>query len=328
MGRSGLFAINLLRNDGFYCRVCCFAMEWSSTALRVLRAIAELGSFTAAAGALGYTQSAVSRQMAVLEHAAGTPLFERRSGGATLTAAGATLLRHASAALDDLDRAERALHGIEPGGGTVRVGVFTSIGAAVLPETLTLMRRRRPDVDVVTREGPTAALTRSLRAGTLDLAVISARPPYPAPDDQDPPLELDVLLEGELLVAVPADSRLGRDGTVGLDDLQTATWVSGPHTTGEHGIGVWPALPQRPIIGHQTRDWLSKLSLVAAGYGVTTLPPYLLALVPDTVRVVRVAEGAPVTRRVLLARLPGLITDAVDDLAACLRDAIDGLPLP
>jgi len=302
-------------------------MEWSSTSLRLLRAIAESGSFTAAAVALGYTQSAVSRQMAVLERAADARLFERQAGGVRLTAAGLTLLRHASAALDEVDRAAQVLQGADPDGGTARLGIFTSVGAVLVPEALGLMRRRRSDVQVVTREGSTPALVRSLRASTLDLAVISARPPYPAPDDQDPPLELDVLLEGDLLVAVPALGDLGRDGSVSLADLQDATWISNPQTPNEPGLGVWPALPRRPTIGHQARDWLTKLALVAGGWGITTLPSYLVALVPAGVRLVRVRDGAPVSRRVLLARAPGMVTPAVVEFADCLREAATRLPL-
>ncbi len=302
-------------------------MEWSSTSLRLLRAIAESGSFTAAAVALGYTQSAVSRQMAVLERAADARLFERQAGGVRLTAAGVTLLRHASAALDEVDRAVQVLQGADPAGGTARLGIFTSAGAVLVPEALGLMRRRRSDVQVVTREGSTPTLVRSLRAATLDLAVISARPPYPAPDDQDPPLELDVLLEGDLLVAVPTLGDLGRDGSVSLADLQDATWIANPQTPNEPGLGVWPALPRRPTIGHQARDWLTKLALVAGGWGITTLPSYLVALVPDGVRLVRVRDGAPVSRRVLLARLPGVATPAVVEFADCLREAATRLPL-
>lgn len=307
--------------------LCWLVMEWSSTSLRLLRAIAESGSFTAAAVALGYTQSAVSRQMAVLERAADARLFERQAGGVRLTGAGLTLLRHASAALDEVDRAAQVLQGADPDGGTARLGIFTSAGAVLVPEALGLMRRRRSDVQVVTREGSTPTLVRSLRASTLDLAVISARPPYPAPDDQDPPLELDVLLEGDLLVAVPALGDLGRDGSVSLADLQDATWISNPQTPNEPGLGVWPALPRRPTIGHQARDWLTKLALVAGGWGITTLPSYLVALVPAGVRLVRVRDGAPVSRRVLLARPPGMVTPAVVEFADCLREAATRLPL-
>jgi DNA-binding transcriptional LysR family regulator len=208
-------------------------MEWSSTGLRSLQTIAELGSFAAAAAAHGYTQSAVSRQMASLEHAAGAKLFERHAAGVRLTAAGLTLLRHASAALDEIDQAQRRLHGAEPGGGLVRLGVFVSAGVTLVPEALSLLQRRFPDVRVTTREASTPALTRSLRAGTSDIVVISSRPPYPAPDAQDPPLDIDVLLEGELVVAVPVSGDVGSDGTTTLAELQQLTWVSSPQVPGE-----------------------------------------------------------------------------------------------
>jgi len=302
-------------------------MEWSSTTLRVLRAIAEAGSFTAAAATLGYTQSAVSRQVAVLERAAGARLFERGPGGVRLTTAGRTLLRHGSAALDEMDRAERILQGADPTGGTVRLGVFISAGGALIPEALALLKRRAPEVEVVTRDGSSPALTRSLRASTLDLAVISSRSPYPPPDDQKPALQLDVLLEGDLLVAVPEKGDLGRGGSVTLAELQQARWISSPHTPGDPGLGVWPALPQRPTVAHQARDGLSKLALVAAGDGVTTLPPYLVGLVPSGVRLVGVSDGVPITGRVLLARLPGAATPAVTELAGCVKEAATRLPL-
>ena len=77
--------------------------ELTTTGLRVLVAVAERGSFTSAAAALGYTQSAVSRQVATLEAAAGQPLFDRHRGGVTLTAAGSRLLPRAARIVADLD---------------------------------------------------------------------------------------------------------------------------------------------------------------------------------------------------------------------------------
>ena len=79
----------------------------SLAGLRVVREIAERGTFTAAASSLGYTQSAVSRQVATVEKAAGSPVFERRRDGARPTAAGRVILRHAAAVLDEIDAADR-----------------------------------------------------------------------------------------------------------------------------------------------------------------------------------------------------------------------------
>lgn len=306
--------------------VCCDIMDWSSTSLRVLRAIAETGSFTGAAGTLGFTQSAVSRQVASLEHATGAKLFDRRAKGAQLTPAGAMLLRHASTALDEVDRAAQVLRGADPEATSVRLGVFTSPGAALIPQTLALAAQRSPRLLITSREASTQALMRSLRAGTVDIAVIASKPPYAPPDDQRPALVLEVLLEGDLLVAVPASGDLGIDGTVSIAELLAATWIASHPSPSEPGMGVWPALPQRPRVAHQARDWLAKLTLVASGHGVTTLPPYL-GLIPSGIRMARVIDGPPVTARVVAARLPGRPSAAISELSRCLHGVARSLPL-
>lgn len=297
-------------------------MEWTSTSLRVLRAVAEHGSFTAAAAALGYTQSAVSRQIAALERAAGVALFERRPVGAGITAAGRTMLQHASVALEEIDRAAGLVRGAARTDRVVlRLGVFASAGPALLPDTLQLMRRRAPHVDLLTREGSTPALAAGLRASTLDVAVIGSQPPYPTPDDQDPPFELTILLEGELVVAVPADSAIGPAGQASLAEIAAATWIAGTHTTREPAFGTWPTLQQRPAVTHQARDWLTRLTLVARGHGITTVPPYLASVLPRGVRLVHVVDSEPIRRRASIARLPGPPSLAVAQLCTCLRDA-------
>ena len=84
----------------------------SLTALRVFREVAERGTLTAAAAALGYTQSAVSRQVASLERAAGAPLLQRRHDGVRLTSAGQLVLRRAVIVLDQVDATARELAGV------------------------------------------------------------------------------------------------------------------------------------------------------------------------------------------------------------------------
>lgn len=303
-------------------------MEWSSTSLRVLRAIAEHGTFTAAAETLGYTQSAVSRQVAALERAVGATLFDRVASGARLTVAGRTLMASAATALDDLDRTVSALRGTGVQPTILRLGVFTSIGPALLPPMLELMRARAPHLTVLTREGSTPSLVRSLRAATIDLAVLGARPPYPAFDEQEPALVLSTLFDGELLVAVSTDSAIGSDGTATLAELEQAAWIDSPHTSEDPGFGVWPALTTRPHVVHQARDWLSKLSLVAAGLGVTTVPPYVFASAPRGIRPVRVTEGPSVARRAVLAQLPSAGAGRNDELVACLHEVVHDLPQP
>lgn len=299
--------------------VCLLRMDLALTGLRVLREVAERGTFTAAASQLGYTQSAVSRQVAALERDTGAVLFERRADGARLTAAGRTLLRHAAIALDALDAAERELAGQPLDGGPVRLGMFISAGALVVPRALAALRRTWPDLVVTTREGTTPALVRALRAGALDLAVLASRAPYRPPDEESPALECEVLAETALLLAVPATSELGGDATVRVEDLADQSWVASPSSGAEPLLGVWPGLAARPRVAHTARDWLTKLQLVAAGCGVTTVPTSLREALPPGVRLLEV-EGGPVERRrMLLARLPGPPPPAVTELSAALK---------
>jgi DNA-binding transcriptional LysR family regulator len=87
----------------------------------------------------------------------------------------------------------------------VRLGTYISAGAVIVPRLLHTLRDERPDIRVITREGTTPALVRALRAGTLDLAVISSRPPYRPPDDELPALVTEIPGETVLLVAASAE---------------------------------------------------------------------------------------------------------------------------
>ncbi len=294
----------------------------SLTALRVFREVAERGTLTAAAAALGYTQSAVSRQIAALERAAGTQLLERRHDGVRLTPAGHVVVRRAATVIDQVDATARELAGLPDEHGTVRLGWFASAGAGLVPTALAALRRTHPAITVTTREGSTPALVRALRAGTIDLALLASAPPFRPPDAESPPLHLRTLTERSLCVAVPATHPLARGDHVDVAALHGQRWIAG---TGDNLVmGVWPGLDERPEIAHTARDWLAKLQLVAAGLGITTVPASLTSVVPDGVRVLPVHGGPAEQRRLLLARLPGPLTEPVARLADALRTAAVG----
>lgn len=290
------------------------------TALRVLRATAERGSFTAAAAELGYTQSAVSRQVAALEREAGVALFERHRGGVRLTDGGLILLRHARVVLDEIDAAAAELDGAAPDVHEVRLGAFISAGAFVLPRALRALRERRQDIRVITREGTTPALVRALRAGTLEVAVISARAPYRAPDAELPALVLEVIDETALVIAAPATGRFAGRVSVGVEELTDVDWIASPAGGGDPLMGVWPGVAGRPRVAHTARDWLTKLQLVAAGCGLTTVSPNLVDVLPDGVALMRVEGGPEERRRALVARLPGRPSQAVAAVIDALRN--------
>lgn len=143
--------------------------------LEAFLAVARYGSVTAAARALGFTQSAVSRQVATLEAQTGARLFDRLARGVALTDEGRCLLPHAEAMVGRLATARRdldALRGL--GAGRLRVGAFPTALAALVPRALAAFRQAHPGVALGLAEGRTPALLEHLRAGDTDVAVVSA----------------------------------------------------------------------------------------------------------------------------------------------------------
>jgi DNA-binding transcriptional LysR family regulator len=295
--------------------------ELSPSGLRVLREVAQSGSFSAAARALGYTQSAISRQAAALESAAGRRLFERGRDGAVLTAAGARLLPRAIRVLDELDAARREAAGEESPAGPVRLGAFATAAAGLVPKALATLPR---ELTVTLREGTTPALTRALRAGTLDLAVLAQAPPFRPPDAESPPLALTTLSERELVLAVPAAHPFASLRAVEVEQLAGQIWVASRSEGGDSLLGVWPGLAERPDIRYVVRDWLAKLQIVAAGLAVTTLAPIAADALPAGVRLVAVRGEPQETRRVVLARRPGPLAGPAGRVADALTSAARG----
>jgi DNA-binding transcriptional LysR family regulator len=291
------------------------SVDVSPTGLRILREVAQAGSFSAAAGALGYTQSAISRQVAALEAATGRRLFERGRHGVTLTTAGARLLTSAVRVLDELDGALRELSGEHTAVGPVRLGAFATAAAALVPRALASLPA---ELRVTLREGTTPALTRALRAGTVDLAVLAQAPPFRPPDAESPPLELTLLSERELILGVHPHHPFASTGVVDVDQLEGQIWVASRSDAGESLLGVWPGLAERPDVRYVVRDWLAKLAIVRAGLAITTLAPITRDVLGDDVAIVAVRGEPRETRRVVLARRPG----PLDGAAARVADAL------
>jgi DNA-binding transcriptional LysR family regulator len=289
--------------------------DLSSTSLRTFREIAQAGSFSAAALSLGYTQSAISRQVAALEAAVGHRLFDRGRQGVTLTSAGARLLTSAIRALDDIDRALLELDSEQTTVGPVRLGAFPAAVIGLLPAAL---RTLPPHLEVTLREATTPALTRALRARTLDLAIVAQSPPFRPLDAESPPLELTTLSERELMIGVAASNPLASAAMVEARELEGQVWVASRSDAGDSLLGVWPGLAHRPDVRYVVRDWLAKLSLVAAGLAITTVAPVSLDGLPDGIKVLAVRGEPRELRRIVLARQPG----RMDEPTARVADAL------
>jgi DNA-binding transcriptional LysR family regulator len=152
--------------------------------LAALQAIAEEGSFKGAAARLGYTPSAISQQIARFERIVGTRLIAREHGKTALglTDAGKVLLAHMTAIEARLSAAQSDLEALTKGvAGTLRIGVWESIGTRLLPEVLLRFRVAFPDVRVDVRDASEDLhLLRALERGLLDLAfAVEPVPPGP-----------------------------------------------------------------------------------------------------------------------------------------------------
>ncbi|MGW0880557.1 LysR family transcriptional regulator [Streptomyces sp. NPDC002671] len=265
--------------------------ELSTVWLRAFLEVAHAGSFTVAARALGWTQSAVSRQVASLESAlGGGPLFDRLPRGVRLTEAGRALVPHAEAVAQSLRGAGRELAVLrEVAGRRLRFGAFATADAALVPHTLAAFRARYPAVRIEREEGLTPALLDRLTAGGLDLAVVSTtgRAALAGHD-------LHHLLDEPLYVAVPAGHPLARAGGVRLAQLADADWISGSDRP--EGTLLDAAVRQgfRPRVAHVVGEWTAKQGYVAAGLGVTLVPGLAAASVrPDVVLLPVRDEEAP-----------------------------------
>ena len=287
--------------------------------LEAFLAVARYGSITGAARALGFTQSAVSRQVATLEAQTGTRLFDRLARGVTLTDEGRCLLPHAEAVAGRLATARRdldALRGL--GAGRLRVGAFPTALAALVPRALAAFRSAHPDVALALAEGRTPALLEHLRSGDTDVAVVSAPPGQPVDAGR---FDLHHLLDEHLLVAVaaghPATGRTAR-----LADFAADPFIVGSATAEDTLMRV--SLPPgfRPRVDIVTADWTAKLGCVAAGLGVALIPALAARAAPPDIRLLRLhTDDAPV-RQVFAATAAGRHPPAaVTRLIGYLSDA-------
>jgi DNA-binding transcriptional LysR family regulator len=171
---------------------------------------------------------------------------------------------------------------------------------------------------VTLREGTTPALTRALRAGTIDLAILASTPPFRPPDSESPAFEVTTLFERELVIGVPATHPFAGTGAIEARQLEGQVWVASRSDPGDSLLGVWPGLAERPDVRYVVRDWLAKLQIVAAGLAITTLAPVMVGVLPKGVEVVAVRGEPQETRRIVLARPPG----PVDGPTARVADAL------
>lgn len=296
--------------------------DFSVAGLRVICEVARRGSFSAAADALGYTQSAVSRQVALAEQTAGQRLFERHPRGVRLTPAGEIVLRHATAALAELQAAAVALADLhQRRARRVQLGAFSTAMAALVPHALTALAVHQPHVRVVLREGTSERLAERVASGRLDLAIVTLTS---GPREG---VVLDALLDDPLLLALPRGHRLAGLARIDPDDLRGEHWIAGSSDPASTLLGAWTTGSWRPQIAFEVRDWTAKIGLVANGFGITVVPGLSARTLPASV-VVAAIDHPMAMRTVAIARRVGVDEPHIAAIVEALRDSVRPEPLP
>jgi DNA-binding transcriptional LysR family regulator len=233
------------------------------TRLRVLDAVARLGSVTAAAKELHYSQPTVSHHLARLEAETGAQLLQRAGRGIRLTPAGQLLADRAAEIIGRIDTAdaELAAH-VGLTAGRVRLASFSSVIGSLVPRAVAALASKHPGLQIgLTDTQPPEALE-LLRTGRIDVAIIFRY------DDTEPEPEgvrLHHLLDDPLYL-------LSTRGGHTLATMRDATWIAGCDRCRSHLLSMCADQGFEPRIGYSSDDMVVMQSLVAAGLGVTTSP--------------------------------------------------------
>jgi DNA-binding transcriptional LysR family regulator len=294
--------------------------------LRILREVAQRGSFSGAAVSLYLSQSAVSQQIATLEREVGMQLLDRTREGPKLTDAGRVLVSHADAAIARLEEAERelaAIAGLE--GGELRLASFPSASATVLTEAVSIFHRRYPKVRLAVADAEPEHSLPQLRSGEIDLALTFDYPSIPTEEERD--LERTLVLTESMYICLPKDHELARMQVVPLAELAETLWLCGsrPSSCGVVVLAACREAGFEPEVGFESDDYHVMQGFIAAGLGVTLLPDLALPTLRSEL-VVRATDPPAPQRRVWAAtRSEGSRSPATEAMLEILVDVGESL---
>ncbi|MFD3486345.1 LysR substrate-binding domain-containing protein [Streptomyces sp. NPDC058665] len=295
--------------------------------LRILRAVADHRTVTAAAAALYLTPSAVSQQLAALEQETGHALLTRSGRGVRLTAAGEILLTHAHAVLSQLERAEAELAAYAGGAaGEITVAAFATGIAEVLAPAIAQLAGSHPGIRVRVRDSEGDESLPLLLDGQADAAL--AVEYRGAPTEDDPRLSRVPLYAEPFDAVLPEGHPLCREIEVPLAELSDSDWISPYPGNPCHEVMrlACELAGFEPRLVHSSDDFRAVVALAGAGAGVALVPRSALRGMELKGTVVRPVSGPPATRRVFAAVRRGaehhpLIRPVLD----ALRDSASGL---
>ena len=260
--------------------------------LIALQAIGETGSFGKAATLLGYTQSAVSQQLASLERAVGEKLVERPGGpkAVSLTEAGVLLNRHAEAIVGRLKAAQADLAAFAEGAaGPLHVGTYQSVSSRLLPALIRRYKDAWPKVDVQLSESAIDdELEGRLERGEVDLSFVM----LPVMSDA---LEAEELLVDPFVLIVPTDSPLaGRKTPPALREIAEYPLIGYRQCRSMESVEVaMRRAGSEPNIVFRTDDNGTVQGLVAAGVGIALVPRLTLQPTDGSLEIVDMSKLLP-----------------------------------
>lgn len=267
------------------CRMTVFEdPDIDAQALRVVKAIADEGSITGAAAALGYSQPAISQQLKRLEQRLGLPLVERVGRSVRLTEAGRILARHAPAVTTALDAASgelAELRGLRS--GRVRLVGFPSASPTIVPRLLADLDAHHTGVTVTYLEAEPPEAVDAVREDRADIALT-----FSYPGDRDDPhgssargLSVRTVGTDDLLAVLPIGHPAAAGGAVDVAALAGEKWIAGCPRCRGHLLELCARAGFEPHIAFETDNFVAVEGLVAQGIGVATLPRMAVASFPQ-----------------------------------------------
>jgi LysR family transcriptional regulator, hydrogen peroxide-inducible genes activator len=269
--------------------------------LRYLVALAEHKHFGRAAEASFVSQPTLSTQIKKLEDELEVTLVERTPRKVILTEVGKEIVQRAREILNEVEQIKAiARRTRDPESGTIRLGIFPTLGPYLLPHVIPRIRERFPRLELLLVEEKTEVVLRQLREGRLDAGVLA----LPIHDDQ---LHSEFLFEESFVLAVPEHHPLANHASLTLDDLadQSLLLLEEGHCLRDQALEVCQTAGAGERSGFRATSLETLRQMVAANVGITLLPA--LAVKPPVaqspnVRTVRFRGEAPSRRIAMLWR--------------------------
>jgi LysR family hydrogen peroxide-inducible transcriptional activator len=289
--------------------------------LQYLVALAQHRHFGRAADASFVSQPTLSTQIKKLEDELGVSLVERAPRNVLLTEVGAEIARRARGILAEVDQIKSiAQRTRDPESGSLRLGIFPTLGPYLLPHIVPLVRERYPRLELLLREEKSDQILHMLREGSLDAGILA----LPLHDDS---LHTEFLFEESFVLAVPEQHALTQSRKLTMDDLadQSLLLLEDGHCMRDQALEVCHMAGATEKTGFRATSLETLRQMVAANVGITLLPA--LSVKPPVaqtgqVRLLRFAEPAPSRRIAMVWRK----SSAAGAFLQGVADVVRGLP--